>query len=37
MTDLSRLSTGPKNAIDLGGAKESNVKDNSVESGLIIK
>lgn len=37
MTELCRLSNDVKTAIDLGGAKESMVKDNTVEKGLIIK
>lgn len=37
MTDLGRRVTGAKTAIDLGGAKESIVKDNAIENGLIVK
>lgn len=38
MTDVdSRSTTGTRTAIDLGGAKESIVKDNAVEKGLIVK
>ena len=37
MTDLGRRATGPKIAIDMGSAKESIIKDNDVENGLIVK
>ena len=37
MTDLGRRVTGLKAAIDLGGAIESRVKENTIESGLLVK
>jgi parallel beta-helix repeat protein len=37
MTDLGRRATGAKTAVDLGNAKECIVKDNTIESGLIVK
>ena len=37
MTDLGRRATGPKTAIDLGGAKESTVKDNTIENTMTVK
>lgn len=37
MTSLGQRVVGAKTAIDLGGAKESIVKDNIIEKGLIVK
>ncbi len=37
MIDLGRRAKGAKTAIDMGGAKECIVKDNSVGAGLIVK
>lgn len=37
MIDLGRRAKGAKAAIDMGGAKECIVKDNSVGAGLIVK
>lgn len=37
ITDLGRRAIGPKTAIDMGGAKESTVKGNIIERGLIVK
>jgi len=37
MTDLGRRAPNHKTAIDLGGAKESVAKDNTIEGGLLVK
>jgi parallel beta-helix repeat protein len=37
MTDLGRRATGDRTAIDLGGAKESIIKDNAIGTGLLVK
>jgi len=37
MTDLGRRASGPKTAIDLGGAKGSIVKFNTITKGMIVK
>jgi parallel beta-helix repeat protein len=37
MTDLGRRAAGPRTAIDLGGAKDCTVKDNSIENTMIVK
>ncbi len=37
MTDLGRRAAGPRTAIDLGGAKESTVKDNTIENTMTVK